>query len=233
MELVDSTLIDKHEAARILSRGCRTIEGYANQGLLSRVQKGRRVFYLREEVERLLNARERRKTSPSSLLRLDMRVEKLETEVALLLRVHDLRPHSLLTPEELLKRFPAATLALREEKWSIDEGLLWYQVFVGITDEDLRFLQELLEEQEWAGEPAWAVFHFLCSKMIGYFRGHRNFNSRLDLQRTHALLIRARRQLRAQVMLAFGSELEERSRHFEALFSERPTVREDLLSRIS
>lgn len=209
------------------------MEGYANQGLLSRVTKGRRVFYLREEVERLRDAREKRKTSPASLLQLDMRVQKLESEVALLLRVHDLRPHSLLTPEELLKRFPTAVHALRKDKWSIDEGLTWYQVFVGVTDEDLRFLQQLLEDQQWTGEPAWAVFHFLCSRMVSYFRGHRNFSSRLDLQRTHALLVQARRQLRGQIMVAFGPEMEKRARDFEALFAERPSLRAELLARIS
>jgi len=209
------------------------VESYANQGLLSTVRKGRRVFYLREEVLRLLDARERRQTSPTSLLQLDLRVQKMEAEISLLLKLHDLRPNALLTPEELLKYFPAAIEEQREGHWTVDQGLLWYQIFMGITDEDLRFLQELLNKQSWTGEPAWAVFHVLCCRMVEYFRTHRSFSSQLTLQRVHALLVQARRHLRAQVLVGFGPELAQRARDFEALFSTRPALREELLSRIS
>ena len=226
---MNTALIDKRTAAKTLGRGCRSVELYAKRGMLAKVRRGHRVYFLKDEVEELRATLDRPAASNTEIL---LRLQRVEAGLSFLLGLHDAKRGSLLTEQGLLELLPKARAGLKKEHWEVEELLRWYQVYDRLTDEDLLVLRDLLKKRGIDHNLAWLLPYQLCVKQIAYLRQHPRFGSMLDLQRTHALLLRARRCMRERILLEFGDALKEELSDYERRFGARPRLRDELLVSI-
>ena len=214
--------ITKEAAAKILERGCRTVELYAKRGILSKVRKGRRVFFFRDEVARLKDHMDEGNgatVSKEEFSQLQLRLRKLEAEMSLVLRMLEARRHIPMSDSELLALYNKAQQEV-ESEYSLDDLLRWYQVFDNLTDEDLSRVANLAHTSR-----PWYPFHRLCCDMVTWLHDHPHFSVTLDMQRAHALLLRARRTMRNRIMLQLDGAPSET---YTQIFGERPDPKEDL-----
>lgn len=199
------TLVTKNEAAAMLDRACRSVELYANKGLLSPVQKGPRVFFDKVEVESLRVSLQTGKDLET--LRLEKRVSKLEQEVALLMRILQSRRRLPLTEGEAVLLRSKAEQALLHTRHQVQTCENWALALSDLTEEDFKR----------AGRGAWVVFHKLCLHLIDYLVQHKDFGRSLAKQKAHALLLRARSSMRSELITLLS---ESDAKRYEKLFGE-------------
>ncbi len=228
---MQTPLIDKRTAAETLGRGCRSVELYAKRGMLARVRRGHRVYFLRDEVEGLREELDQGSPSASNTEIL-LRLKRLEANVEFLLMLQDAKRSSLLTEQELLELLPNAQAGLKKEHWSVEDLLKWCQIYTRLTDEDLYVLHGELVKRGRRGSHAWLIPYKLCVTQVAYIRKHPRFGSMLDLQRAHALLLKARNIMRDRILLEFGDELLDVADAYEKKFGARPRLRDELMASI-
>ena len=207
------------------------MELYAKRGMLARVRRGHRVYFLRDEVEGLKKELDQQNPAASNTEIL-LRIKKLEAGVAFLLMLQDAKRGSLLTEEELIGLLPKAQENLKKSHWTVEELLQWYQTYSRLTDEDLQVLRGLLLGRGARPSHAWMIPYQLCVKQVAYIRQHPRFGSMLDLQRAHALLLRIRSVMRDRILMEFGEDLVAEADAYEKRFGARPRLRDELLAAI-
>ncbi len=189
------------------------------------------MYFLRDEVEELRKELEQPQPAASNTEIL-LRIKKLEAGVDFLLMLQDAKRGSLLTEEELLGLLPKAQDGLKKDHWKVVELLQWYQTYSRLTDEDLQVLRGLLMGRGKRPSHAWMLPYKLCVKQVAYLRQHPRFGSMLDLQRAHALLLKARKDMRNRILLEFGEGLAAEADAYEKRFGARPRLRDELLAAI-
>lgn len=181
----------------------------------------RRVYYLREEVERLkegLDQGNQGHALSTEFFRQRLKVQKLEEQVEFLLGILQAKSRVSLEAPELVALYRKA-ISLKD--WDYDSMLRWYQVFDNLTDEDFLLLQKA------TGDIAtWKPFFDLCCGMIRSVKTHRLLRTSLKLQHLHALLVKARRTMRDRIVVL----LDDRSPSYERLFGETADPWEEILS---
>lgn len=205
-------LITKQDTAAILGKACRTVEWYANKGFLSRYKQGRRVYYSAEEVRRLQRELEKEGTTNPEMAALRCRVQKLELDVSLLLRILDARRRVDLSVEELeeLRR-----RADTETSWSLSQVEAWHAVLMSLEDEDYTRLPT----------GAWRSFDRLATMILRSLQQNPAWDTSLEMQRLTALMRQARGKMRG-VLLA----CDELGRDYKQLFGESPDVKAELFA---
>lgn len=186
------------EASKLLGRSERTVHKYVKSGVLrSRREKGR-VFLFAEDVEQLQKDLEidRLPLNRQSFLQLLARVQRLEMDMTVLRRMHDIQGDPLRVPGEVaVDLYRSAELELKNGKWFPDTIKNWSLLFDRVDEVFLTQLSKSLDQ------PApWDVFYKLCLGMMDAVSSAPEFRTSLELQELHKQLDQGRRVIRGTII---------------------------------
>lgn len=211
------------EAARVLSKTERTIRNYISFGQLSSITRGRSRYLDPEEVQELVTEQDSPRATVTEIRALRASVRRLESEMAVIRHMLDLRNESLgMTPEYASQLYATAIeqYGRPSGSYSIAELEGWAQVFSRLDETDL---------QTFCAHPtpeAWKVLLRLSSRMITDVVGRKEYSTSLALQSTHRLLAEGRRRLRISIFIFLESrgavppELREHVEMKDAIFEQ-------------
>ena len=220
-------LVTKKEAAQIMGRSCRSIEEYARGGRISRIPQGNSVYFVEHELRELkvqLDKTSIRVMGPHELRDWQRRLTRMEMEVKFLLELTEAKNTAELTDGQLVSLFQII-LENNVTVTSNVDYLHWYHVLSSLTDAHLERMATLTRTKD-----AWKPTLIFVNRLIRLCRGRDGFHSSLDMQRAHALLLRARRDLRNQVFILMNTV--ENAQNYERIFGEAPDMHEEILTRL-
>lgn len=211
------------EAARVLSKTERTIRNYISFGQLSSITRGRSRYLDPEEVQELVTEQDSPRATVTEIRALRASVRRLESEMAVIRHMLDLRNESLgMTPEYASQLYAAAIEQYGRPagSYSIAELEGWAQVFSRLDEADLQvFCAHPTPE-------AWKVLLRLSARMITDVVSRKEYSTSLALQSTHRLLAEGRRRLRISIFIFLESrgavppELREHVEMKDAIFEQ-------------
>lgn len=155
--------IDK--AAEYIGLSRRSIYSYIKKGFLRTKKEGKGTVVLREDVLTLKELRDRDDlpypVNKMTIGRLDARVQLLEKQLSVVLRILDMRHEPLgLSASQLNSLYIMAGHHL-ENQWSPHEENIWVDTFIRITLEDFEEMNKMVEV-----EHPWRPLYQLCRAML-------------------------------------------------------------------
>lgn len=153
------------KAAEHIGVSRRSIYEYIKKGFLRTKKEGKGSVVLREDVLTLKELRDRDDlpypVNKMTIGRLDARVQMLEKQLSVVLRILDMRHEPLnLSVSQLNSLYVMAQHHL-ENQWSPHEENIWVDTFLRITIEDFEEMSKMVED-----EHPWRPLYQLCRAML-------------------------------------------------------------------
>lgn len=188
------------EAATHLQVSERSVRNYIAQGLLTVFFNGRKRLLNPTDVEEL--RLDRTSVKKNALLpaaeihTLRAKVRKLESQMAVVLRILDAKDEPLgVTGEAASRLYDACVAQTKASEWALDELTPWSEILLRVTEDDL------VEMQQASITKPWRPFLQLVSLMMSYVARLPDFRTSLDLQVLHKTFAEAKRRLRVATTL--------------------------------
>lgn len=185
------------EAARVLSRTERTVRNYIKEGRLASIQRGRSRLLDPAEVTSLLEEEASVRVSAEEVRVLRAQVRRLESEMAVVRHILDLRDATLGMTDEYAAGLYAAMIeqaARPAGSYSTTELESWADIFARMDENDL----EIFCRKEWQ---AWKFLLQLSARFIADVVSRPSYKTDLALQKVHRLLSDGRRRLRVSCFI--------------------------------
>jgi len=200
---MSTKLMTLQEAARFLGVTERTVRKYIKQGFLSahRVQGDRRYWLAALDVGQFhQDMQETSRTTgftKKDFLLLRSQVQRLQSQMDVVLRILDAKDDPLRMPKEYAKElFELCLVQSKATNWQMSEMQSWVEVFLRVDEEDLRSLSEAAEVRK-----PWKTLLSLCISMTTYVATHETYSTSLELQALHRQLAEGRRRLRVSALI--------------------------------
>jgi excisionase family DNA binding protein len=180
------------EAARALGRTERTVRNYIKEGRLASLTRGRSRLLDPAEVMSLIEEDASPRVTPEEVRVLRAQVQRLESEMAVVRHMLDLRDSALGMTEAYAAGLYDAMIVQSSRpvgSYSLPELESWADIFARMDESDL----EIFCRKEWS---AWKQLLLLSARLITDVVSRADYKTSLDLQKVHRLLADGRRRLR-------------------------------------
>jgi len=208
------------DAGRVLGKTERTIRNYIKTGQLTSTGSGRSRLLDPEEVHELLAAPKGERITVAEIRTLRATVRRLESEVAVIQHMLDLRNESLGMTSQYAKELHAAMIEQYGRpagSYSTAEMRAWADIFTRMDEADLLTFS--------GAGAAWKILLRLCGRMLSEVTARPDYSTSLELQQIHRLLADGRRRLKISIFIYLES-LSDASTALER------TLKEDVFERL-
>ena len=194
------------EAAKHLGVSTRMVRGYLQEGILSAEKIGRARVLNPVEVEELraekAGAKKGRLLPSAELQQMKVRVHRLESQLATVLRILDAKDEPLGLEGQAAAQIYSACLArLQSGSWTLQEMGSWLEILLRVTEDDFQEIKAATS----VAQP-WRPFLQLCHLLLTTVGKHEVLSTSIELQTLHRSLGEARRRLRIASVLFIESK---------------------------